>query len=241
MVKHRARVVAILEASDARGELPTAYFNLAFAFREAGRDGEAIANYRRALAVQPDYAEAHNSLGLALARGGKLDEAIGHYEQALRSSPDHAQAHNNLGAALERQGNAAAAIDHYTRAIASKPDYAGALSRLAWLRATSADPALRDGAEAIRLAERAVAITGRSLAFPLDALAAAYAESGRFEDAVRRAEEAAAAARAAGDAPTAAQIESRIALTTGRAAPCGSLAVSKRAPWYFAAQGGSTT
>lgn len=211
-VAHRERIVAILEASQAREELPAAYFNLAFALRETGNDDGAIANYRRAIALQPDYADAHNSLGLALARSGKLAEAIDHFEQALKSNPDHAQAQNNLGAALEQRGNAAAAVEHYARAIAIKPDYSGALSRLAWIRATGADFALRNGAEAITLAERAVAITGRTVVLPLDALAAAYAESGRFDEAVATAGEAAAAARAAGDARSASQIESRIVL-----------------------------
>lgn len=209
VVKHRARIVAILEASNARAELPTAYFNLAFALRETGRDDLAIANYRRALAIDPAYADAHNSLGLALSRTGKLDEAIDQFEQALKSNPDHAQAHNNLGAAFEQRGNQTAAVEHYARAIAIKPDYAGTLARLAWIRATSPDPALRNGAEAIQLAERACSITRRGVAGALDALAAAYAEAQRFDEAVAAAEQASAAARAAGDLGTAAQIELR--------------------------------
>jgi arylsulfatase A-like enzyme/Flp pilus assembly protein TadD len=210
-VKHYARIVAIHEASNDRPLLPAAYFNLAFALREAGRDGEAIASYERALAIDPDYVEAHNSLGVTLAGRGRLDEAIVQFEHVLKAKPDHAQAHNNLGSALERQGKTAAAIEQYTRAIAIKPDYPAALSHLAWIRATNADPKLRNGAEAVELAASACAISRRAVPGYLDTLAAAYAESSRFDQAVATAEEAAAAARASGDAGTAAQIDVRLA------------------------------
>jgi arylsulfatase A-like enzyme/tetratricopeptide (TPR) repeat protein len=210
-VEHYARIVAILEDANARGDLAAAHFNLAFALRELGKDDEAVAQYEKAISIKPDYVEAHNSLGLALVRSGRIDEGIAHYETALKLRPDHAQAHNNLGAALEQKGRLAEAIAHFARAVALKPDYAGALGHLAWIRATSVEPQQRNGAEAVQLAERACAITGRSVAGHLDALAAAYAESQRFDEAVAAAQEAVAVARASGQADAAAQIEARAA------------------------------
>ena len=84
--------------------------------------------------------------------------------------------------------------------------------RIAWIRATHADPALRDGDEAVRLAEQAVrASDGRSLS-ALDTLAAALAEVGRFEEAATRAREALELASSQGVSPRAEEIGRRLAL-----------------------------
>ena len=61
-----------------------------------GKLDEAVACYRRALELKPDYAEAHNNLGNALNDQGKLDEAVACYRRALELKPDYAEAHNNL-------------------------------------------------------------------------------------------------------------------------------------------------
>ena len=66
----------------------------------SGQLDEAIAEYRKALQIQPDYAEAHNNLGIALYDKRQLDEAIAEYRKALQIQPDYAMAHNNLGNAL---------------------------------------------------------------------------------------------------------------------------------------------
>ena len=60
-----------------------------------------MACYRTALALKPNYAEAHNSLGVALQGQGKLDEAVASYRQALALMPDFASAHSNLIFALD--------------------------------------------------------------------------------------------------------------------------------------------
>ena len=65
------------------------------------------------------------------------------------------------------------------------PDFPAALNHLAWIRATHPDEALRDGARAVELAERCCRLTGHQPAGVLGTLAAACAEAGRFDDAVR--------------------------------------------------------
>ena len=62
----------------------------------AGEPEEAIAHYREALRIDPEYDLAHTNLGLALVSQGKMDEAIAHYEEALRINPELATVHNNL-------------------------------------------------------------------------------------------------------------------------------------------------
>jgi tetratricopeptide (TPR) repeat protein len=64
--------------------------------KELGRLDEAEASYRQAIALKPDYAEAHNNLGITLQELGRLDEAEASYRQAIALKPDFAEAHHNL-------------------------------------------------------------------------------------------------------------------------------------------------
>jgi hypothetical protein len=84
----------------------------------------------------------------------------------------------------------AGAIAHYRRVVALSPDSVVALNNLAWLLATDADPALRNGAEAVRLAEQACKLTKYGEPFYIGTLAAADAEAGKFTEAVANARKA---------------------------------------------------
>jgi tetratricopeptide (TPR) repeat protein len=220
VVEHEAAIVAALaESANASKQDPavvkslaTAQFNLAFALRDAGREGDAIGRYQEAVRLEPGFVDARNSLGLALARAGKYDEAIAQYEAALRIQPAQAQVQNNFGNALLRTGKTAEAIRHYEEALRIEPKSVSALTNLALLRATDADPSVRNGEEAVRLAERACAVTGPSNLGCLETLAAAYAEAKRFDEAVSTAERAAGLARAAQQEAMAVAIDSRLAL-----------------------------
>ncbi len=219
-VRHYQEIVTILTEAGNSGkpsapggrDLATAHFNLAFALREDGKDAEAIGHYEDALRLRPDYVDAHNSLGLALARDGKFKEAIAHYEEALGIEPDQAQVHNNLGNALRQTGRLAEALRHYEEALRIKPESVSALTNLALIRATNSDARFRNGEEAVRLAERACALTGRENIGCLDTLAAAYAEAERFDEAAGTAEQAAALARSSKQDTLADEILMRVAL-----------------------------
>jgi len=91
---------------------------------------EAEASYRKALALNPNYAEGHTGLGNTLKEAGRLKEAIASHRQALILSPEYAEAHSNLGNALHQQGNLEEAAASYRRAIALNPDLSGAHSNL---------------------------------------------------------------------------------------------------------------
>jgi tetratricopeptide (TPR) repeat protein len=103
-----------------------AHYNLGVHLDGQGRWDEAIAHYRRALELKPDFAEAHYNWGVNLARQGRWADAIARYEHALRLKPDHAEAHVNWGVALAREGHWDAAIAHYARALELKPAFAAA-------------------------------------------------------------------------------------------------------------------
>ena len=76
---------------------------MALALNDSGRSEEAIAAYRRAIQLKPDYVAAHNNLGDLLRAQGRTDEAAAEFRQALVLNPDQWEALNNLGNALKDQ------------------------------------------------------------------------------------------------------------------------------------------
>jgi tetratricopeptide (TPR) repeat protein len=145
-----------------------------------------------------------------LARQGRLVEAVDHYEAALRLDPASADAHYDLAAAAHRLGRLESAVEHYREALRLRPGFTSARVGLAWVRAAAEDPALRDGAEAVRLALEAQSAVGAEAPELLDLLAAGHAELGDPAEAVRLGERALAGARAAGRSDLSAAIERRL-------------------------------
>jgi tetratricopeptide (TPR) repeat protein len=169
------------------------------ALLQKGRVDEAIAEHQKALQIKPDYAEAHNNLGNVLFQKGNVDEAIIQLQQAVQITPDNAKAHNNLGNALLKKDRIDEAIAHYQMALQIKPDSLGVLNNLAWLLATCPDAHLRNGVQAVQYAGRACELTHYGVAPLVGTLAAAYAEAGRYDDAIVAAQKACALAAAAGE------------------------------------------
>src|SRR5262249_23474210 len=89
---------------------------------DQGRLAEAEAALRKAIDLQPDYAQAHYNLGLALRNQGKLAEAEAAFRKAIELQPDFAEAYVGLGLALKNQGKLAEAVKAYRRAVELKPN-----------------------------------------------------------------------------------------------------------------------
>jgi tetratricopeptide (TPR) repeat protein len=157
---------------------------------------------RHATAVDQDNVVARIQLGAALIDDHDYYGAVQCLEEAEKVGPPRAEVQASLGMALAGQGRMEEAVMHLQAALGLKRGAADArkdaLNNLAWIRATCADPAYRSGAEAVRLAEEACKITDRRRPDMLDTLAAAYAEAGRYGDAVTTALEAEALATAQG-------------------------------------------
>jgi len=109
---------------------PTYYINLGNALKDQGRLEEAILNYRQALSIKPDFAEACNNLGSALKEHGDLEAAIESFRRSIALKPNFAETHSNLGNALKDQGQLEEAIACYGQALLLKPDYAEAYNNL---------------------------------------------------------------------------------------------------------------
>lgn len=167
-----------------------AHMNLGNALLTEGKVQDATAHYEEALQIRPDYPLAHDNLGIALAQAGRMPEAMQHWEQALKLKPDDVEAHYKLGLALMRMGKASDAVWHYEQALRINPDYVEALNSLAWLLATRPPTENGDPAQSVVLAERACKLTHNRVATYLDTLAAGYAATGRFGDAVDTAQKA---------------------------------------------------
>ncbi len=167
-----------------------AHNNLGTALRQQGRLEDAIGQFQKALDIDPNYAEVHNNLGAIFAQQGRRDEAISQFQKALASKPDYAEAHYNLGNALFQQGNVEEAIAHFQKALKIKPDYVAVLNNMAWVLATCPQASLRNGVQAVKLAESANHLTGGHNPVVLCTLAAAYAEAGRFAEAIETAQHA---------------------------------------------------
>ena len=177
-----------------------------------GNVAQGTVHLSEAVRLAPDDAAAQYCLGKALASAGKADEAIRHLSVAVQLEPDNAAAHGLLGQTLFRRQEVGAAISHLSSAVRLEPNDAQMLSDLAWMFATAPAAELRDGARAIALAQRACALTRYRAVQPLDILAVSYAETGRFAEAIRAAEQALELAQTAGEEAIVEAIKARIEL-----------------------------
>jgi len=178
------------------GNVP-AHINLGIALMRKSRPDDALGHLKEAARLHPDYVEARYHYGVALLRAGKREDAASELSEAARVSPEHRMARYNLSIALALLGRTDEAVARMAEALGASSQMTPAALRLTWALASGADPALRDGARAVELSERACA-QARENPDCLDAMAAAYAEAGRFDEAVRAARAALAGAEAKG-------------------------------------------
>ncbi len=177
-----------------------------------GRTAEAIQRAQRALALDPACVDAHNNIGIALAKIERFDEAIERFQTALKLQPDYVKARVNLNAALAMRESAVAALAQQRESIRQHPNDVVLLCETVWLLAANPNASIRNGAEAVKLAEQAVRLSNEQDPAALDALAAAYAETGRFDEAVQTAGKALALAKRQKNPSLTEAISARLAL-----------------------------
>ncbi len=198
------------------GPNPLAHNNLAYALYLDRRFDQALAHARNAARIRPDLGEPRLQIGMILEAQGKPEEAAAAYREALAIHSNWPLARKHLGDLLAKNDKPAEAIEQYLvflqmvprktreameqyrevlRLNANEPT---ALNNLAWILATNPGAGIRNGQEAVELAQRACEVTGHKQALLLGTLAAAYAENGQFTEAVRSADEAISLARKAG-------------------------------------------
>lgn len=164
-----------------------------------GRTDEAIGQFSEAIRLAPDSPEPHFNLGVTLVRSGRVSEAETQFREVLRLNPQVAAVQLQLANVLQAQGKSVEAVGRYREALRLDPNLVEALNNLAWLLATHSQDGVRNGAEAVPLAERACELGADRVPALIGTLAAAYAEAGRFDDAARAARKARELALALGD------------------------------------------
>ena len=204
------------KAVEAVPDFADAHNNLGLALLQKGKVDEAIPHFQKAAEVKPDFADAQNNLGIALLQKGKVNEAVPHFQKALEVDPKQVQTYYNLGGALYMQGKVTESLARWREGLRVDPNHLPLLSQTAWVLATCPEASVRNGPEAVALAERAIKVSAGPDPVLLDTLAAAYAEVGRFSEAVQTARQALTLATQQNAQPLAEGLKARMALYEGK-------------------------
>jgi len=186
--RHEDALAPLRDAIALDPENAEAHKNLAVALSLLNQSEEALTHFRRALEILPTYADAHRNYGYALQRRGELDAALRHLRAAVQYDPSSAEAHMSLANGLLHTGQRGEALRHFREATRLDPRAPRPLLGAAWILATDPDLDARDPTEAVRLAERAVALSRRTNVTALSILATAYAAAGQRERALQTSE-----------------------------------------------------
>jgi tetratricopeptide (TPR) repeat protein len=160
-----------------------AHNDLAEVYRMSGRYDEAMAACRAALEVNPELPEGHRTMGNILLAQNDLDGAVTQLQIALRLKPGDPLAHERLADVLWRQGNFAEAVAQRKQQLALQPQNLPMALKVARELLTDPRPEARFGADALQIARAVCEVTGYQDVIALDLLAAAYAETGDFDQA----------------------------------------------------------
>ena len=186
--------------------------NLGIVYLQKGRLDAAISLLQAAVDLRADNSPAQENLAKALLQKGQVSEALLHYRKLLELQPDNMEVHNIVGTALIQQGRISEAVEEWQKVLLIQPDNGNAMSNLAWVFATCPDDTLRDGAQAVQLAEQALRISGGRMPVLFRTLAAAYAEKGMFSQAIETAQRGVELANSQGNSGLAAELLGNIAL-----------------------------
>ncbi len=196
-----------LEIDPKHGE---ARYNLAKTLFALRRVEEGVRHLRLAVKANPrDLLTRRELASIAMLRG-RPAEAVALLREVVQIDPTLPDTHIELGLQLEANGQTKEAAAEYQEALRLNPQSAESANNLAWLRATAADPTLRDPTDAVRLAEQACTVTKYQSAGHLDTLAAAYAAAGRFDQAIEFAEKSVQIAEAANQIDRARRMQQRL-------------------------------
>jgi tetratricopeptide (TPR) repeat protein len=178
-------VECLAKSIEQQPNFAAAYFSLANIYKSQIELKKAIENYEKTIEINNDFTSAHFNLANTYKSLGQIDKAIYHYEQTLRSEPEHGKAHYQLAISIKSSKRIEETVKHLNKAVELLPDSPLVLNELAWILATYPDDRIRDGQRALALAQRASEMTNNENLVILDTLASAYAEVGRYEEALK--------------------------------------------------------
>jgi tetratricopeptide (TPR) repeat protein len=200
---------ALREVLARQPQRTAAILQLGVVAEKTGRYADARQHYRQCLEINPNDAQPHFRLGRLCLGLMERDEASVHFRMVNRLDPREPWGYGGLAACWRGLARYADAIAVLRQGVAALPGDMGMLDALARLLATAPDDKVRNGREALELATKACDGTKRNEPDLLDTLAAAYAELGRFDEALATANQAAQLADQRGDAPSANKLRLR--------------------------------
>ena len=163
-----------------------AYFNRAADLREKGESTKAIADLTKAAELNPKFGGTYVNRAAVYIRQGELDKAMRDYNRAIEIDPKLTEAYAGRGRAHAGKKEYAEAISDMQTTLRLNPkNLEQAFNSLAWLLATCPESTVRNGEKAVQSASRACELSQWKEAAYIDTLAAAYAEAGAFDQAVK--------------------------------------------------------
>ena len=192
------------------------HLNAGLLFEKVGRADDALNQLAEAVQLDPASSKARYELGHDLLLRGQLQPAREQLAEAVRLKPDDAHAQFYLGLACLESESAQEGLIHLGEAARLRPDWVDPLNAQAWVLATSPDDKIRNGAESLRIAQRAAELTAHHQPTILETLAAAYAETGQFEQAAATANQALQSAQSLGQTNLIPKIQQALELYRAR-------------------------
>jgi protein O-mannosyl-transferase len=190
----RDTITLFRHAVDVTPDSSSSLFTLGVGYEKIGDTNRALDYYGLAHKISPNEAETQHNLAGLLRKSGNLSAAKREYEDLVQRHPEDVTGKINLANIYGSEGQPAVAVSWLMSAVRQNPKSLEGLNNLAWLLATCPDPGVRDGNEAVRLAQKACELTRREQTIYVGTLAAAYAEVGDFDQAIATAQSACALA-----------------------------------------------
>ncbi len=166
-------------------ETPSHYYQRGVANRNNGDTEAAIADFTSVLKLEPGNSSALVARGYGFYLQKEHAKAAADFNAVIKLNPKASLAYNNRGFNRQALGDYEAALDDYEKAVELAPNYALAYQNIGWLRATCPEESIRDGRKAWEAAKKACELRKWQFATDIKALAAAYAESEDFTNAIR--------------------------------------------------------
>ncbi len=162
-----------------------AYHNRGACYADIGQFDRAIANYSEAIRFNPRSASTFGNRARAYENLEKFDRAMADYDRVIQIAPKDSENYSERGNAYLAKDDYKAAVSSFRKALQLSPNNDYALGCLAWLMAICPEAPFRNGKEAIRMGMRACELSQWKEPSRIETLAAAYAESGDFDKAVK--------------------------------------------------------
>ncbi|HLN27912.1 MAG TPA: tetratricopeptide repeat protein [Gemmataceae bacterium] len=179
---------AIADCTDAirlDPEQAMGYYQRASAYYAKKDYDKAIADITEAFRLGPKLVEGYYHRGNAYLAEKHYDKAIADYTEVIRLDPKHVNAYYGRGIAYDTKKDYGKAIADYSEAIRLNPNHPRVYNELAWLTATCPKAEYRNGKKAVEYATKSCQLGDRKNAYALGTLAAAYAENGQFDLAIK--------------------------------------------------------